>query len=179
MSVITEEERSLLNKAKSFDESALGEIYDRHHEALYRYAMRLLGDQQIAEDCIAETFLRFINSLSKGHVPQVNLRAYLYRIAHNWITDHYRRKKHDEERELDENFSTNKDLLTEVEKDIQIKQIRCAILSLTYEQQLVILLKYFEGFQNDEIADLLGKRVGAIKALLNRSVVTLRKKIKN
>ena len=52
MSVHTDEERSLLRKAIDFDESALAEIYDRYQSALYRYAYRLLGDQQLAEDCI-------------------------------------------------------------------------------------------------------------------------------
>ena len=104
MSVITNNERSLLERAAAFDESALSEIYDCHQEALYRYAMRLLGDQQLAEDCLAETFFRFLKSLSKGNIPQENLRAYLFRISHNWITDHYRRNQKSNEQELDEHF---------------------------------------------------------------------------
>jgi len=177
MSVITNNERSLLERAAAFDESALSEIYDCHQEALYRYAMRLLGDQQLAEDCLAETFFRFLKSLSKGNIPQENLRAYLFRISHNWITDHYRRNQKSNEQELDEHFAAKNDLAEDVEKDIQSERIRSAILTLTPEQQQVIILKYFEGWQNVEIAQFIGKRVGAVKALLHRSLVTLKKRV--
>lgn len=178
MSVITNDERSLLERAAGFDESALSEIYNCHQEALYRYAMRLLGDQQLAEECISETFLRFLKALSRGNVPQENLRAYLFRISHNWITDHYRRNQNRQEQELQENIPAKKSLEEEVETNLQGSKIRDAILTLTPEQQQVILLKYFEGWQNAEIAQFIGKRVGAVKALLHRSLATLKKSIK-
>ena len=178
MSVITKDERSLLDRAAGFDESALSEIYDCHQEALYRYALRLLGDQQLAEDCISDTFLRFLKALSRGNIPQENLRAYLYRISHNWIIDHYRQNQKNLEQGLEENFSANKDLVEEIEKENQGENIREAILTLTPEQQQVIILKYFEGWQNAEIAQFVGKRVGAVKALLHRSLATLKKRIR-
>jgi len=177
MSVITKDERSLLERAVVFDESALSEIYDCHQEALYRYAMRLLGDQQLAEDCISETFLRFLKALSRGNVPKENLRAYLYRISHNWITDHYRRNPNKLEQDIEDDISVNSDLVEEVEKVMLGANIRNAILTLTPDQQQVIILKYFEGWQNDDVARFVGKRVGAVKALLHRSLATLRKKL--
>lgn len=177
MRVIKENERSLLNRASNFDASALSEIYDCHQEALYRYAMRLLGDPQLAEDCVAETFFRFLRSLSNGNLPRENLRAYLFQIAHNWITDHYRRNQSRFEVTLEENKSAKNDTVEEVENELQRAIIREAILTLTPDQQLVIILKYFEGFQNEDIARNIGKRVGAVKALLHRSLASLKKKI--
>jgi len=177
MSVITNDERSLLDRAAGFDESALSEIYDCHQEALYRYAMRLLGDQQLAEDCIADTFLRFLKALSRGIIPQENLRAYLYRISHNWITDYYRRNARNNEQDLKEYIPSKKDLAEEVEKEMQGESVRSAILTLTPEQQQVIILKYFEGWQNAEIAQFTGKRVGAVKALLHRSLASLKNRV--
>jgi len=174
--VHTDEERSLLQNAFSFDESALAEIYDRYQAALYRYAYRLLGDPQLAEDCLADTFFRFLKNLRKGNAPTENLRAYLYRIAHNWITDYYRRSQRALEQELSDNLTKNEDLDEKISTREQNKIVRSAILSLTPDQQQVVILKYFEGWQNEEIARSLGKRVGAVKALLHRSLVTLRKK---
>ena len=176
MSVHTDEERSLLQKALSFDESALAEIYDRYQAALYRYAYRLLGDQQLAEDCIADTFLRFLNNLRKGNAPTENLRAYLYRIAHNWITDFYRRTQKTPEQELSDHLAKNEDIDEKMSTREENEIVRAAILTLTPDQQQVIILKYFEGWQNEEIARSMGKRVGAVKALLHRSLVSLKKK---
>ena len=77
--------------ATMIETQTLAEIYDQYSPGLYRYAMRLLGDVQLAEDCVAETFSRFLRVLHAGGGPREYLQAYLYRVAHNWITDQYRR----------------------------------------------------------------------------------------
>src|SRR5512146_3289115 len=85
-------EIELLAGAQSFDLDSLAIIYDVYSPGLYGYAMRLLGDDCLAEDCVSETFSRFLKALRAGKGPQDHLQAYLYRIAHNWITDRYRRE---------------------------------------------------------------------------------------
>ncbi len=85
--------QELIIRAKRFDPQALAEIYDSLSPAIYRYALRLLGEQEQAKECMAETFQRFLTALQRGAGPDEFLRAYLYRIAHNWITDYYRRKQ--------------------------------------------------------------------------------------
>ena len=81
-----------LEQAQQFQIHALTEIYQEFSPALYRYALSRLGNPAYAEDCVADTFQRFLQSLQKKHPNIDNLRAYLYRIAHNWIIDHYRSK---------------------------------------------------------------------------------------
>jgi RNA polymerase sigma-70 factor (ECF subfamily) len=179
MSVYTEEDFALLEQAARFDESALAVIYDRYHGALFKYAYRLLGDEQLTEECVSDTFFRFLKNLRNGGLPNENLRAYLYRIAHNWISDYYRSGHKDREQALDDDFPGRQDLVEEVNTRLQTDNVRAALLTLTPDQQQVILLKYFEGWQNEEIAQFMGKRVGAVKALLHRSIATLRKKCQN
>src|SRR5512139_4328522 len=81
-----------LPKAYQLDEHALSEIYQALSPALYRYAYRLLGNAADAEDIVAETFHRLLLALRHGNGPRQHLSAYVYRIAHNMITDHYRRR---------------------------------------------------------------------------------------
>jgi len=176
MSVITEEDVLLVQKAAAFNEAALAEIYDRYQNPLYRYALRLLGNEQLAEDCLSETFLRFLKALRQGNFPSVNLQAYLYRIAHNWIADHYRSNTATEnidDLELPDGQPKPEE---EVMASIQRERLRRALVALTAEQQQVVILKYFEGWQNEEIAVLVGKQVGAVKALAHRAIRTMRKK---
>ena len=85
-------EHELLQRAHRFDRQALGEIYDKYSPGLYCYAMRLLGDVDLSEECVAETFNRFLRALRRDGGPQNHLQAYLYRVAHNWITDRWRRQ---------------------------------------------------------------------------------------
>jgi RNA polymerase sigma-70 factor (ECF subfamily) len=76
-------EQELLHAAYALEEQTLAEIYDLYSPRLYRYAMRLLGDAQISEDCVAETFSRFLQALQAGRGPRDHLQAYLFRTAHN------------------------------------------------------------------------------------------------
>ena len=83
-------DKAILERAKRFEAQALEEIFDCYSPGIYRYAFRLLGDTELARECMAETFSRFLNALKREGGPDNYLQAYLYRIAHNWITDHYR-----------------------------------------------------------------------------------------
>ena len=169
-------ERDLLDGAKSFDLLSLGAIYDRYSPGIYRYAMRLLGDECLAEDCVSETFSRFLKALRAGQGPQDHLQAYLYRVAHNWITDSYRRQP-PPPLELDESVRSEDQHLPESQVDARLEQhqVRLALRSLTPDQQQVIALRFIEGWENDEVATALEKPVGAIKALQFRALNTLRR----
>ena len=171
------DEVALLRGARQFDEQALAEIYDTLSPAIYAYAMRLLGDVDLAEDCVAETFSRFLNALSAGGGPKDYLKAYLYRVAHNWITDRYRHTR--PETPLDQNLELTADEKAEphtsVVDKLERQELRAALALLTPEQRQVVTLKYLENLDNAEIAEALQKPIGAIKSLQHRALGTLRR----
>jgi len=173
-------ETDLITQAKAFDQSALASIYDRYSTALYQYAYRQLGNQQIAEDCVAETFTRFLDALKKNKGPESHLQAYLYRIAHNWITDQFRRKK-PEDNGLDEQIelidSDQIGVEAAVLSRLTAQQLRGLVKQLSPEQRQVIVLKHLEEMSNAEVAQIMEKNVGSVKALNSRGLVNLRKMI--
>jgi len=171
---ISQEE--LLARAKRLDMEALAEIYDLYHSGLYGYAIRLLGDVDLAEDCVAETFSRFLQAMHLGKGPRTFLQAYLYRIAHNWITDQYRRQPIPP-LSLTENLYNSSESLPEKEavENIQKEKVRAALLRLTPEQRQVIMLKYYEGWGNREVAAALDKPLGAVKSLQHRALGALKR----
>src|SRR5512136_2797630 len=87
----------LLERAREFDRQALAEIYDAYSPGIYRYAMRFLADRDLAEECVAETFSRFLHALKRHTGPRDHLQAYLYRMAHNWFVDFFRQNPPPEE----------------------------------------------------------------------------------
>jgi RNA polymerase sigma-70 factor (ECF subfamily) len=173
MSNLVFKEQELLQLASELDVEALAEIYDRYSPVLYAYAMRLLNDPALAEDCVAETFARFLKVLQKGQGPRNHLRAYLYRITHNWIIDLYRDPQ--QTSPLNETLQGEEFPEEEAAKRLGQKQIREAIRSLSPEQQKVITLKYLEDWSNEEIAQTLHKTVGAVKTIQHRALVNLQK----
>ncbi len=169
-------EQVLLERASRFDEQALAEVYDTYSPGIFRYAWRLLGDADLAEDCVSETFDRYLRALHKGNGPQEYLQAYLYRIAHNWITDYYRRSPPPSmplDLELADDHSRQPPFLAD--RAIELSQLRQALAQLTPEQRQVILLKYLEDWDNQDIAQALNKPVGAIKSLQHRALEALRR----
>jgi RNA polymerase sigma-70 factor, ECF subfamily len=171
------DEAALLRRARQFDEQALAEIYDTLSPAIYAYAMRLLGDADLAEECIADTFSRFLNALHAGGGPQEYLKAYLYRVAHNWITDRFRNAR--SETSLDQEMELPAGEMDEPHINVTDKQdrqeLRAALALLTPEQRQVITLKYLENLDNAEIAQAIQKPIGAVKSLQHRALATLRR----
>lgn len=167
-------EKELLQACLCFNENALGQVYDRYSPELYRYAARFLGDPCMAEECVAETFSRFLKALRAQRGPKDFLRAYLYRIAHNWITDYYRRAPQVTELK-DSQPEEGNSPERETERRIRKVHMRRAILQLTPDQQQVIALKYLEDMQNEEIAQALHKPVSAVKSLQHRALTSLKR----
>lgn len=173
------EENSLLEGARCFDLENLAAIYDRYSDRLYAYAARLLGDTDLAEECVAETFARFLQALHNGGGPRDHLQAYLYRVAHNWITDLFRRQPL--LLELDENLNgdDNEEADEAIQNEQERQRLRSALQALTPDQRQVIVLRYFEGWENEQVAAALEKPVGAVKALQHRAVASLRRWLNN
>lgn len=174
MKADTSVENELLQAAQRFDQSALGQIYDLYSPELYRYVARFLGDPCVAEDCLADTFSRFLKAIHARRGPKDFLRAYLYRIAHNWIADYYRRAP-----DVSTLKETQPDKCNspEQETDLRMRQahMRKAIQQLTPDQQQVIVFKFLQDWSNDEVAQALQKPVGAVKSLQHRALASLKK----
>jgi RNA polymerase sigma-70 factor (ECF subfamily) len=171
-----EKETILLQQARRFESAALAEIYDTYSPELFRYATRLLGNSQWGEECVAETFSRLLHALNNGGGPTEHVRAYLYRVAHNWITDTYRRQPLsplplDPQWRADETFNPAKYVGEQLERE----RVRTALYHLTPEQRQVIVLRFLEGWTNHEVATAMEKSVGAIKALHQRALASLRR----
>ncbi len=150
--------------------SKVGEIYDRHAPQIYRYIYHRLGNQALAEDLTSEVFVRFLHA----RVAPDNLVAYLYRSAHNVIVDYVRRNPRFLEPLDEQVVAEHSDPAQLAELEAERQRLRRAILRLTPDQQQVIVLRYIEELPNAEIARVLGKPEGAVKALQHRALASLR-----
>jgi len=176
MKSVTDQE--LLQRAQALEEQALAEIYDRWNAGLYKYSLRLLGQADLAEECVAETFSRFLKALKDERGPRDYLQAYLYRIAHNWITDFYRSNP-DLVVSLDPDLKADHDTepARAVYQEMERQDLRAALMKLTADQRQVIMLKFIEDWDNEDIAAALNKPVGAVKSLQHRALNSLRRHI--
>ena len=169
-------DQAILERAKRFEAQALAEIFDTFSPGIYRYAYRLLGDEELAKECMSETFSRFLIALKRDSGPDKYLQAYLYRIAHNWVTDLYRSKVPPSmPLDLETPASSAQEPQQVVADEMTNQRLREALNLLTPDQRQVIVLKYLEDWENEAIALTLNKPVGAVKALQHRALEALRR----
>ncbi len=166
----------LLKRAQRFEKEALAEIFDCYNAGIFRYAMRLLGDNDLAKECMAETFSRLLSALQRGQGPVDSLQAYLYRIAHNWITDYYRSQTQTS-LPLDPELCSDpaQEPSQVVADEMELQHVRLALAKLTPDQRQVIMLKYLEEWENEDIARAMNKPIGAVKSLQQRAIWALRR----
>lgn len=171
-------EKTLLKQLQTCDQQVLAAVYDEYHPRIYRYLFRRIGEVEIARDLTADVFGNLINAVHKGNCPEHNLKAWLYRTAHNIVVDYYRKQNHREDLQLNEsNYATDDDMAISVEQRMTTDHVREALNELTPDQQQVIYLRFLEGFSNEEVALCLGKTVGAVKSLQHRGIEALRRKL--
>lgn len=170
------DDRLLLERAREYDPEALGEIYDGYSEKIYHYIYRYLGEARLAEDLTAQVFLKLLEAIKASKGPRTHLSAWLYRVAHNLVVDHFRRRPREESLPLEEELvAAPEDVTVVVEKKLAQQQLRAAISHLTVDQQQVIVLKFVEGLSNAEVGQVLGKTEGAVKSLQHRALAALQR----
>jgi RNA polymerase sigma-70 factor, ECF subfamily len=168
-------EQELIVLAQHGNEQAFTDLYRYHAEKIYRYIYYRVGSPTTAEDLTADVFVRMVESLPGYQDRDVPLLAWLYRIAHARVIDHYRRvQSRGCEDAIDEiEVRTDDDLDLMLMSDHRAEVVRVAMQHLTPEQQQVITLRFIEGHSLEMAADLLGKTVGAIKSLQHRALQAL------
>jgi RNA polymerase sigma-70 factor (ECF subfamily) len=168
------DERVLLERAKQYDEEALGELYDRYAPRVYAYIFRRIGQAQVAEDITGDTFVRVIQAVQSERFWHTSFQAWLYRIAHNLVVDHYRRQPAAVEAELDERLvASADDLFVAADRRLSYQELGMA-MRVIYSQEPEAL-RFGEGMTSREVADVLDKTVGAVEALQHRGLASLRR----
>jgi RNA polymerase sigma-70 factor (ECF subfamily) len=173
---LADDERELLQRVLALDERALGKVFDAYYVPLYRYIIHYIGHVRTAEDLAAEVFNRLLEAIERGCGPSRYLKAWLYRVAHNLVVDELRRLEHRNHKRLDERMvSTGESVSAQAETAILSEQARAALTELTPKQRDVIILRYLQGYENDEVARILEISVGAVKSLRYRGLAAMRR----
>ncbi|MBA7470248.1 ECF RNA polymerase sigma factor SigW [subsurface metagenome] len=163
----------LVQKAIGGDSEAFGELYMTYVEPIYRYIFYQVRDKMTAEDITEDTFFKAWNSIHSCKGKEQTFSSWLYRIAHNSMIDVFRSRK--KELFLDtETAAGIIDDTAKLETKLEHRQLMDAIALLPENQRQVIVLKFIEGLDNQEIEQVIRKSQGAIRILQMRALDTLR-----
>ena len=171
-----QDEESLVRQAREGDQKAFSRLYEEHFDRIYRYVAVRIGDRTEAEDMTQQVFLKALQSISSFKWKGIPFSAWLYRIAHNQVVDYLRKKTKKPGALLDESLiSSDSNPQLMAEHSLDIEQLVSATKQLTKAQREVISLRFAGGLAVAEVANIMGKSQGAVKALQHSAIVALRK----
>lgn len=171
------DDHALVTAAQNGHTQAVGELYDRHQARIFRYVRSRVYDHQLAQDLTGEIFTRMVTNLHQYENSGHPFTAWLYRIARNLIIDQQRRENRYMQVPIEEVYrvsATGDEPGAIVEKQLNVERVYQAMEQIDETQREVIRLRFLAGLSLQEVADTLGKTVGAIKAQQYRGLVALR-----
>ncbi len=175
-------EHELIERAKH-DRHAFGELYERYVDRVYQYIYYRVGNQQDAEDLTARVFFRVLEALPRYRCGRAPFEAWLFKIARNLVSNWHRDQKQRrlislEDMPLLQRLVDHEPPDRIAERRDEYEQLYRAIRTLAEDRQTLLYLKFMEGMSNAEIGEVLGKSEGAVKALYNRTLHTLRRELR-
>jgi len=170
----------MTNPRKTFSK-----IYDQYINKIYRFIFLKVNSQEIAQDLTSETFLRGWEAFEKSQNPMTNdqkienIQAFLYKIARNLVTDHYREKG--KTKIVSADYVKITDPRTNLEEKAVLSSdldtIRLALTNLKENYQNVIIWHYLDDLSISEIAKILDKSEEATRVQLHRALKSLKNSI--
>ena len=163
------------SRKRSENEAQLAALYESYYDRISRYAFVRLGNQADAEELAGEVFLRALESLDSYKERGVPMQAWLFRIAHNLIVDHYRKVKNQKTVSVDTvAIKSESDPEKQVMMEFEVTRVKRALGRLTESQRKVIELRFFGGLTSEEAGQVLKKRPGAVRELQSAAIKALR-----
>src|SRR5688500_9970024 len=170
----------LVRRAQNGDSAGFGTLYERYFDKVYGYLAFKLGNPTDAEDVAEQVFLKALESLGGYKWTGVPFQAWLFRIAHNMMVDTLRRRARRPTEPIDTALGLS-DERRSVEPEAMLAEklsregLLSAVERLTELQKQVISLKFAAGLPNAEVARLMGKTEGAVKALQHAALASLQR----
>ena len=182
-----------IEKIKQKDERAFEQMFEQLKVPIFNYILRMVKNMQVAEDLFGEVFIRVINSLPNIDTS-INIKSWIYKIAHNLVIDHFRKQKNVKILSLDAPISANdnsrattlKDLIGNYDnlpsKELLKKQMQKlleeAIESLPKEQKEIFLLREYSGLSFKKISEILDCPINTALSRMQYALKALKLKLK-
>jgi RNA polymerase sigma-70 factor (ECF subfamily) len=176
VSQIPADDARLLAGARRGEEPAFLALYQRHRTPVFRFAWRFTGSVHTAEDVTQECFLALFAGAAFDP-KQGSLRTYLFGIARHLAMRRTRIEERESEEPTDNAAAAPCDILGDLIGQERSAAVERAVAALPPLQKEALILFEYEDFSLEEIAQVVGVEVGAVKARLHRARETLRRRL--
>lgn len=164
--------------------AAFDTLLRRHQSKLFSYILRIVKNRDIADDIFQETVVKIIMTLKQGRYAESGkFGAWLTRIAHNLIIDHFRQEKSENSISTDDeevNLLNRRDLCDENIEDLMVNDqirtdVRRIIEALPEAQREVLMMRYYSDMSFKEIADATGVSINTALGRMRYAIMNMRR----
>jgi RNA polymerase sigma-70 factor (ECF subfamily) len=183
---IIDPDGELLKRVAKGDDDAFRLLFERHHRLAYSVIYRHIGVQSEAEDLVQEAFLRVYRNAATWE-PTAKFSTWLYTVVSNLCLNYKRDRARDKLRlvsgddessnPLEQMAATEEPDVNAVDAEERTRLIREAIQELPDNQRMALILSRYEDKSYEEVAEILGTTVAAVKSLTSRARTTLRERL--
>lgn len=169
----------LAERAKT-DSDAFGELYERHVRRIYNYVYYRIGRAADAEDLTERVFTQALEHLPRYQLRGAPFSAWLFRIAHNLVANWHRDSGRHATEPIDQAADwedRSADPSTDALGSEERRELRELVGMLPADRQQLLVMKFVEERSNADIAREMRRTEGAVKALLHRTVTSLREQL--
>ena len=182
MGILTDKKQDICNKISRGDRDALSSLFNEYYAYLYNYGMKLIhGDDEIVKDCIQDVFLSiWINKEKVAGVKSI--KSYLFSALRFTIYDELEKTKTRAAREnlyyeeIDSNLYDIEQLMIHFEIETEMKnRVTQSLKKLSKRKKEAIYLRFYHGFSNEEIADIMNINTQSVYNLISESITQLQR----
>ena len=157
------------------DLAKLGPLFERYHVPLFDFLTRMTGDRAVAEDLVQDIFMRILKYRSTFR-DTGSFETWLFSIARNARADYFRKRRLSEPlaEEALERPETGPGPATQLEAGRQQARLRRALMLLREDKRELLVLARYQDMKYEQIAEVLGIDVGAVKVRVHRAMRELR-----
>jgi RNA polymerase sigma-70 factor (ECF subfamily) len=157
------------------DSQAFGRLYDAHVAQIYRYLYYRTRHRETAEDLTSLVFLKALDHLESYDAERGTFLAWIYRIAKNALTDHFRSARPTLAIDDVWDLPSDADVVRDAEENERLEKLRPFLRALPKDQRELLLLRLWDGLSHAEIAELTDRTEAAAKMAFSRVIARLRK----
>lgn len=163
-------------EAAKANPARFGKLYDRYYEAIFRFTYQRTADEELAADLTAQTFLKAMQNLQRYEFKGVPFSAWLFRIASNEVTQHFRTLGKKRVVSMEDNMlpDIEDEFEDKQELEINIENLKEAIQQMDTDEVEFIQMRFFEKRPFKEIADILEITENNAKVRMYRIIQRLR-----
>lgn len=161
------------------DRASLSRLFAKHRHYVFRIAWGILNEESAADDVVQDVFLKLQSGRLKAK-PGAKFTTWLFSVAVNTAREQARKRRwswgHAEAAEV---LALTEDSLVDPARFDRLRDLGRSLAKLPLRQREVVVLRFFEGFDTAETAEILGCREGTVKAHLHRATLKLREELKD